>query len=94
MTSNGLSGRQSASTSLGVFRQYIFRQPDGTLVVSGAVSRECYENWLKIKRSSDSEAEATKFYRALTNHVAGTVRALSATLAPLTPHFVGRQEPV
>ncbi|KAH9253988.1 hypothetical protein BASA81_008112 [Batrachochytrium salamandrivorans] len=60
------------SNSLRVFKQFMLRRPDGTLDVLGAISRECYENWLEIKHASDCEAEATKFYRALTNHVAGT----------------------
>ncbi|KAH9249451.1 hypothetical protein BASA81_012813 [Batrachochytrium salamandrivorans] len=74
-SSNDINGRQSAqraSTSLRMFKQFVFRQPDGTLNVSGTISRECYESWLRVRRSQDCEAEAGKFYRALTNHVAGT----------------------
>lgn len=41
--------------------------------MSGLVSRECYMAWLEAKRASESDSEAAKFKRSLTNHVSGSV---------------------
>ncbi|KAH9255993.1 hypothetical protein BASA81_005769 [Batrachochytrium salamandrivorans] len=59
-------------TSLQIFRSHIVRNAeDGTLDVSGLVSKACYQEWLDAKFALRSDAEAKKYHRALTNHVSG-----------------------
>lgn len=47
------------------------RGEDGALDVSGLVSRACYLEWLNAKGVSESDKEAQKYHRTLTNHVSG-----------------------
>ncbi|KAH9255321.1 hypothetical protein BASA81_006773 [Batrachochytrium salamandrivorans] len=61
----------SSSPSLRVFREHMIRLPNGTLDVSGVVSRACYLRWLDTKNARESDVEAKRFYRTLTNQVSG-----------------------
>lgn len=61
-----------ASTSLRVFRAAMRRREDGSIDVSGVISRQCFRAWLELKNVSESDAESLKFRRVLTNHVSGT----------------------
>ncbi|KAH9255992.1 hypothetical protein BASA81_005768 [Batrachochytrium salamandrivorans] len=59
-------------TSLQIFRSYMVRHhEDGTLDVSGLVSKACYQEWLNAKGVVESDSEARKYHRTLTNHVSG-----------------------
>ncbi|KAH9255291.1 hypothetical protein BASA81_006731 [Batrachochytrium salamandrivorans] len=66
-----LEKMNKASTSLMVFRSYIVHLSDGTLDCSGVVSRDCYLAWLECKVAVETDAEAHKYHRTLTNHVSG-----------------------
>ncbi|KAH9261010.1 hypothetical protein BASA81_000714 [Batrachochytrium salamandrivorans] len=63
---------QKNSRSLKVFRPFIKRLADGTLDVSGVISRDCYEQWMHARHAVETDDEAQKFHRTLTNHVSGT----------------------
>ncbi|KAH9249671.1 hypothetical protein BASA81_012640 [Batrachochytrium salamandrivorans] len=61
-------------SSLHVLRAYFERLPNGELDASQVISRRCYLNWLASKQASESNIQAKRFHRALTNHVAGNGR--------------------
>ncbi|KAH9254012.1 hypothetical protein BASA81_007887 [Batrachochytrium salamandrivorans] len=56
------------SRSLKVFRPFIKRLADDTLDVSGIISRDCYVQWMRARHSHETDDEAHKFHRTLTNH--------------------------
>lgn len=58
-------------TSMQLFREHIVRREDGTLDVLGLIERPCYTQWLASRFALESEAEAKKYHRTLTNHVSG-----------------------
>lgn len=60
------------SPSLELFRAYIVRSPTGEIDATGLFSRSCYLAWLRAKAADESQDEAKRFLRALTNHVSAT----------------------
>lgn len=61
----------SGSPSLRVFREHMARRPDGALDASGVISRASYLRWLDTRSARESDVEAKRFYRTLTNQVSG-----------------------
>lgn len=64
---------QRQSPSLRLFRVFLNREATGELNSEKIISRDCYLAWLKAKGVAETDIEAQRFYRILTNHVAGTV---------------------
>ncbi|KAH9260807.1 hypothetical protein BASA81_001274 [Batrachochytrium salamandrivorans] len=60
-----------ASTSLHIFREHLKILPDGTVDASRIHSMECYQRWLAVRKAVDSDSEARKYQRALSNHLSG-----------------------
>lgn len=58
-------------SSLHVLRAHFERLPNGELDASQVISRRCYLSWLASKQMSESNVQAKRFHRTLTNHVAG-----------------------
>lgn len=61
----------STSTSLHVLRAHIKYSAEGSLDASGVISIACYEAWIATRKHSN--AQATTYYRVLTNHLSGVV---------------------
>lgn len=60
------------ATSLQVFRDHIKRDPEtGEIDASGVISRACYVAWLQVKGACESDLEARRYHRILTNHCSG-----------------------
>lgn len=64
---------KKSSPSLRLFKPYISRGEDGEVDASQLLSRACYLGWLRAKSvAQESDDEAKRFLRTLTNHVSGT----------------------
>ncbi|KAH9256915.1 hypothetical protein BASA81_004736 [Batrachochytrium salamandrivorans] len=57
--------------SIRIFREHLDVLSDGSVNASRINSRECYEAFLHVKKSTDCEKEAKKFRRTLTTHLTG-----------------------
>ena len=75
------------SPSLRIFLNLVTCNKDtGELDVSGVVSRECYETWMKHKNiKEENESIAKRFSRTLLNHVSGTVSFVLFCLRRASP---------
>lgn len=78
---------RTTMTSIQTFRKFIIRLPDGTLDVSGVISRGCYLAWLELKSREETDLSATAYYRALTNHVSGTASAYVSLFQTTNTHI-------
>lgn len=72
----GGGGGGAGSTSLRVFRSFLYTNADGTINASNIHSPQCYAAWLNARGTEGSDEEAKRFQRALTNHVSGVVRLM------------------
>lgn len=59
------------ATSLQVFRAHLPRLEDGSIDAQRVLTRECYLDWLQAKGKLESDSEAKKFQRSLSNHLSG-----------------------
>lgn len=60
-----------STTSLHIFREHLRILPDGTIDASRIHSVECYQRWLESREVEDTDSEAKKFQRSLSNHLSG-----------------------
>ncbi|KAH9249058.1 hypothetical protein BASA81_013270 [Batrachochytrium salamandrivorans] len=59
------------TTSLQVFRAHMRQREDGSIDAHRILTRECYSDWLQARGKPDSDNEAKKFQRSLSNHLSG-----------------------
>lgn len=56
---------------MGMFKRYMQHLPDGSVDVSQLFSPQCYREWLIGQGKLESDHEAVKYQRTLSNHLCG-----------------------
>src|SRR5690349_9428840 len=59
------------ATSMKVFRKHLLTLQDGSIVATGIISPDCYNDWLNSRNLKPCPIEAKRYYRTLTAHVTG-----------------------